>query len=233
MRDLGTETAFEAAARARALEATGVDVIHLEIGEPDFDTPVNMREAAKRALDAGWTHYGPPLGPARVARCHRRRPEHPGAGWPSTRQRGRHAGRQADHVLRDHALAGPGDEVIYPDPGFPIYESMASFVGARRCRSRSAKPTASASTSTSCARWSPTRTKLHHLQQAGQPDRRCARPRRPRGHRRHRHRARHPGPRRRDLRRASCTKGEHISIASLPGMAERTIMLDGFRRPMP
>ncbi|MBA3796236.1 MAG: pyridoxal phosphate-dependent aminotransferase, partial [Chloroflexi bacterium] len=62
VQDIGTETAFEAAARARALEATGRDVIHLEIGEPDFDTPANVREAAKRALDEGWTHYGPPLG---------------------------------------------------------------------------------------------------------------------------------------------------------------------------
>ena len=60
--DIGTETAFEAAARARALEATGRKVIHLEIGEPDFDTPANVREAAKRALDAGWTHYGPFMG---------------------------------------------------------------------------------------------------------------------------------------------------------------------------
>ncbi len=59
VRDIGTETAFEAAARARALEATGRSVIHLEIGEPDFDTPANVREAAKRALDAGKTHYPP------------------------------------------------------------------------------------------------------------------------------------------------------------------------------
>src|SRR5215203_950096 len=59
MTRIGSETAFEAAARARALEATGRSVIHLEIGEPDFDTPVNIREAAKRALDAGQTHYAP------------------------------------------------------------------------------------------------------------------------------------------------------------------------------
>ena len=59
---IGTETAFEAAARARALEAQGRHIVHLEIGEPDFDTPANIRDAAKRALDDGWTHYGPPLG---------------------------------------------------------------------------------------------------------------------------------------------------------------------------
>src|SRR6266496_236901 len=62
MERLGTETAFEAAARARDLEATGRDVIHLEIGEPDFDTPANIRASAQRALDDGWTHYGPALG---------------------------------------------------------------------------------------------------------------------------------------------------------------------------
>src|SRR5919107_409969 len=62
MQGIGTETAFEAAARAKALEESGRDVIHLEIGEPDFDTPANIREAAKRALDEGWTHYGPATG---------------------------------------------------------------------------------------------------------------------------------------------------------------------------
>jgi aspartate aminotransferase len=103
MASIGTETAFEAAARARALEATGRSIIHLEIGEPDFDTPPNVRDAAKRALDDGWTHYGPPLGlPAlreaiaadATARKGLRRV--PGAC------RG-HAGRQADHVLRDRS----------------------------------------------------------------------------------------------------------------------------------
>ena len=59
---IGTETAFEAAGRARAWEAQGHDVIHLEVGEPDFDTPVNIRNAAKKALDDGFTHYPPPLG---------------------------------------------------------------------------------------------------------------------------------------------------------------------------
>src|SRR5258708_13984540 len=66
MSSIGTETAFEAAARARALEATGRSVIHLEIGEPDFDTPSNVREAAKSALDAGATHYPPFAGIAHL-----------------------------------------------------------------------------------------------------------------------------------------------------------------------
>lgn len=131
MRDIGTETAFEAAARARALEATGVDVIHLEIGEPDFDTPANIVEAAKRALDAGWTHYGPALGLPQLREA---------IAADSTARRGFAVdpgnvvvtpGAKPIMHYAITALAGPGDEVIYPDPGFPIYESMASFVGAR------------------------------------------------------------------------------------------------------
>jgi aspartate/methionine/tyrosine aminotransferase len=131
MRNIGTETAFEAAARARALEATGVDVIHLEIGEPDFDTPANIREAAKRALDAGWTHYGPALGLPQLREA---------IAADSTARRGFAVdpgnivvtpGAKPIMHYAITALAGPGDEVIYPDPGFPIYESMASFVGAR------------------------------------------------------------------------------------------------------
>jgi aspartate/methionine/tyrosine aminotransferase len=131
MRDLGTENAFEAAARARALEATGVDVIHLEIGEPDFDTPANIRAAAKAALDAGWTHYGPALGLPQLREA---------IAADSTARRGFTVdpanvvvtpGAKPIMNYAITALAGPGDEVIYPDPGFPIYESMSSFVGAR------------------------------------------------------------------------------------------------------
>ena len=84
MSTIGTETAFEVAARARALEATGRSVIHLEIGEPDFDTPANVRAAAKRALDEGLTHYPPFSG-------------HPGAA------RGDRRGRDRPQGLRRHA----------------------------------------------------------------------------------------------------------------------------------
>ena len=130
MRDLGTETAFEAAARARALEAEGRDVIHLEIGEPDFDTPANIREAAKRALDGGWTHYGPATGLPALREA---------IAADASRRKG-FAVDPANVVVTPGAkpimffallaLAGSGDEVIYPDPGFPIYESMARWVGA-------------------------------------------------------------------------------------------------------
>ena len=130
MSRIGTETAFEAAARARALEATGRDVIHLEIGEPDFDTPRNVSEAAARALlDEGATHYTgaagiEPLRAAIAADVRKRK------GIEAT----------VDQVIVTPgakpimfyamlALVEAGDEVIYPNPGFPIYESMAAYTG--------------------------------------------------------------------------------------------------------
>jgi aspartate aminotransferase len=131
MTGIGSESAFEAAARARALEATGRSVIHLEIGEPDFETPANVRAAAKRALDEGWTHYGPFLGLPALREA---------IAADATARKGFDA--RADRVVVVPggkpvmffallALAQAGDEVVYPDPGFPIYESMARFVGAK------------------------------------------------------------------------------------------------------
>jgi aspartate/methionine/tyrosine aminotransferase len=131
MQRLGTETAFEVLVRARALEAKGRDVVHLEIGEPDFDTPANVVDAAVNALRSGWTHYGP------------------SAGLPKLREaiaqdvgRFRNIEVSPDEVVVVPggkpiifycmlALANEGDEVIYPNPGFPIYESMINFAGAR------------------------------------------------------------------------------------------------------
>ena len=128
---LGTETAFEVLNKARALERRGRSIVHLEIGEPDFDTPGNVIEAAVDALHKGWTHYGP------------------SAGLPELRQ------TIAEYVSRTRAvkvsndeivvvpggkpiiffsilsLVDEGDEVIYPNPGFPIYESMINYVGGR------------------------------------------------------------------------------------------------------
>ncbi len=127
MSRLGTETAFEVLNRARALEKQGKEIIHLEIGEPDFDTPSNVVEAGVDALRKGWTHYGP------------------SAGLPELRQ------TIADYVSRTRkvpvssdevvvvpggkpiifftilALIESGDEVLYPNPGFPIYESMVNY----------------------------------------------------------------------------------------------------------
>lgn len=127
---LGTETAFEVLVKARALEATGRDVVHLEIGEPDFDTPRHIIEAAKEALDQGYTHYGPSAGLPELREA---------IAQDVAGQRGITA-RASQVVVTPGgkpimffvimALAQPGDEVIYPNPGFPIYESVIRFVGA-------------------------------------------------------------------------------------------------------
>ncbi|HZW01889.1 MAG TPA: pyridoxal phosphate-dependent aminotransferase [Candidatus Deferrimicrobium sp.] len=130
MDHIGTETAFEAAARARALQATGRDVIHLHLGEPDFDTPPNIVEAAARALADGQTHYAPPPGvplfrEAIAADFSRRR------GVEVTPDRVVVTpGAKPVMAFLMMALVGPGDEVIVPDPGFPIYDSMTRFMGA-------------------------------------------------------------------------------------------------------
>ncbi len=131
MSRLGTETAFEVLAKAKALEAKGQSVIHLEIGEPDFDTPRNIIDAAVKALNEGKTHYGP------------------AAGIPELREvlaedmgRRRNIKIHPDQVVVTPgakpimfftilALVNEGDEVMYPNPGFPIYESVIDFVGAK------------------------------------------------------------------------------------------------------
>ena len=131
MARLGTETAFEVLARAKALEAQGRSILHLEIGEPDFDTPAHVVAAGKAALDGGWTHYGP------------------AAGDPELRD------ALAEHVARTRgctvhadevvvtpgakpilffalsALVEAGDEILVPDPGFPIYASVVEWAGGR------------------------------------------------------------------------------------------------------
>jgi aspartate/methionine/tyrosine aminotransferase len=229
MRDLGTETAFEAAARARALEATGVEVIHLEIGEPDFDTPVNVREAAKRALDAGWTHYGPPLGlpglrEAIAADLNARR----GLAIDPANVVVTPGAKPIMHYAIT-ALAGPGDEVIYPDPGFPIYESMAAFVGARPVPIALSEAHAFRLDVDELRSLVTDRTRLIIFNSPANPTGGVLS--------------------RADLEAIAAIaierdvivladeiygrivyEGEHISIASLPGMAERTILLDGFSK---
>jgi aspartate aminotransferase len=129
MSRLGTESAFEVLARARALERQGKKIIHLEIGEPDFDTPAHIREAAKRALDSGATHYGPAAGLpelreaiAKDVGATRNIPVSPEEVVVTP-------GAKPIMYFVITALVNPGDEVIYPNPGFPIYESVINFVG--------------------------------------------------------------------------------------------------------
>ncbi len=131
MGQLGTETAFEVLAKARALEAKGRSIVHLEIGEPDFDTPASIREAAVRALDEGFTHYSPSAGlpearEAIAAFIARDR------GLPTTPdQIVVTPGGKPVITFAILACVNPGDEVVVPDPGFPIYESVVRFAGAK------------------------------------------------------------------------------------------------------
>ena len=132
MSRLGTETAFEVLVRARALERQGKSIIHLEIGEPDMDTPANVVEAGVNALREGFTHYGPSAGlpdlreaianDVAKSRGIKVSPEEvvvvPG-------------GKPIIFFLIMAPLIDEGDEVIYPNPGFPIYESMINFVGGK------------------------------------------------------------------------------------------------------
>ena len=126
---LGTETAFETLAKAKALEAAGRDIVHLEIGEPDFDTPENIRDAAKKALDDGFTHYGPSPGlPEARAAIARHQSEWQGYEVSPDNVVFTPGGKPV-MFFTIMALIDEGDEVIYPNPGFPIYESMINFMG--------------------------------------------------------------------------------------------------------
>lgn len=131
MRTLGTETAFEVLVKARALEAQGKNIVHLEIGEPDFDTPANIRASAKRALDAGYTHYGPAPG---LPELRTKIAEYTSArlGVPFTAgQVVVTPGAKPIMFFVIMACVNEGEEVIYPNPGFPIYESVIHFAGAK------------------------------------------------------------------------------------------------------
>lgn len=127
---LGTETAFEVLVKARALEAKGKSIVHLEIGEPDFDTPENIIQAAKDALDNGYTHYGPSAGlvPAREAIAKYVMATRPGFSC-TVDEVVITPGAKPIMFYAILATVDKGDEVIYPSPGFPIYESMINFVG--------------------------------------------------------------------------------------------------------
>jgi aspartate/methionine/tyrosine aminotransferase len=132
MSRLGTETAFSVLAQVKKLEAEGKSIVSFCIGEPDFDTPKNIRDAAKKALDEGYTHYGPAPG----------MPEARKVFAEYVNQTRKNITYEADEIIITPggkpimfyailALVEDGDEVIYPNPGFPIYESMIEFVGAK------------------------------------------------------------------------------------------------------
>jgi aspartate aminotransferase len=229
MARIGTESAFEVLVRARALEADGRDVIHLEIGEPDFDTPRHVVQAAGDALEAGYTHYGPALGlPELRQGIARYLAESRGVEVPWERVVVTPGGKPP-MFYTIMALIESGDEVIYPNPGFPIYESMISFVGGapvplplREEREFRFDPDEFRSLVTDRTRLliinSPqnptggvlTRPDLEAVAEVALE---------------------------RDLLVLSdeiysriLYEGEHISVATLPGMLDRTILLDGFSK---
>jgi aspartate/methionine/tyrosine aminotransferase len=230
MERIGTETAFEAAARARALEATGRDVIHLEIGEPDFDTPRNVSEAAARALlDEGATHYTaapgiPPLREAIAADVKRWK------GIDTTpEQVVVTPGAKPIMFYAMLALIEKGDEVIYPNPGFPIYESMARYVGGNAVAAPLREANDFRMDPEEVASLITPRTRMIVLNSPHNPTGSILT----------------DG----DIRRLAELATEHdlvvladeiygrlqysgepLSIATLPGMAERTITLDGFSK---
>jgi len=229
MSRLGTETAFEVLNRARALEKKGKEIIHLEIGEPDFDTPANIIEAGVDALYMGWTHYGP------------------AAGLPDLRQ------AIADYVSRTRkvpvsseevvvvpggkpiifftilALIEAGDEVIYPNPGFPIYESMINYLDGRAVPIRLREERDFSLDVKELASLISDRTKLIILNS----------PHNPTGGTLTKKDildiAEAIGDRNililsDEIYSRLIYEGEHFSIMSVPGFKERTILLDGFSK---
>ena len=131
MSRLGTESAFEVLAKAKQLEAQGKDIIHLEIGQPDFTTPINIIEAAYKAMKDGHTGYGPSAGMPEFR-------EVVAAHISETRGVTIHPdevtvtpGAKPIIFFTILALIDDGDEVIYPEPGFPVYESVIDFIGGK------------------------------------------------------------------------------------------------------
>src|SRR5690348_8006355 len=229
MQRLGTETAFEVLLKARALEAKGRDIVHLEIGEPDFDTPENIVEAAVDALHKGWTHYGP------------------SAGLPPLRQaiaddisKSRGVEVTADEVVvvpggkpiiffTILALCDEGDEVIYPNPGFPIYESMINYVGGHAIPIRLKEEKDFGLDVDELASLITDRTKLIIINS----------PQNPTGgvlaKQQIRDIAEAIGDRNimvlsDEIYSRLLFEGEHYSIMSVPGFKDRTILLDGFSK---
>jgi aspartate/methionine/tyrosine aminotransferase len=230
MDSIGTETAFEVSARARALEKAGKSIVYLQIGEPDFDTPANVREAAKQALDDGLTHYPPYAGLPELRAA---------IAEDMTARRGFTAkpenvfvtvGGKGVMVYAIMALVDPGDEVIVPDPGYPIYESITRFVGGTPVSIPIRQSNDFRLDVDELASLISPRTKLLVLNSPANPTggvltrgdiERIA-----------------ELAQRNDLvvlsdeiySRILYDGAEHVSIASLDGMAERTITLDGFSK---
>ena len=229
MARLGTETAFEVLVKARALEAKGRDIIHLEIGEPDFDTPANIIAAGADAMHKGFTHYGP------------------SAGLPQLREAIAQyvSGTRKVDVSPDEvvvvpggkpiiffsilSLADDGDEIIYPNPGFPIYESMINYVGAKAVPIRLREEMDFRLDVDELAGLITDRTRLIIINSPQNPTGGVLEKKDIDGI------ARAIGDRNimvlsDEIYSRLIFEGEHHSIMSLDGMKERTILLDGFSK---
>ena len=229
MSRLGTETAFEVLARARMLEAEGMDVIHLEIGEPDYDTPENVVRAGVDALSGGFTHYGPSPGlPDVRARIAQEIGETRGISVSGDNVVVTPGGKPIMFFVL-LALAERGDEVLYPNPGFPIYESMINFAGAEAVPMPLREDSDFNVDVDEVADQITSATKLMIINSPNNP---CG-----------------SVMSREELRALAelaverdvlvladeiysrfLYEGEHHSITAFPGMAERTIILDGFSK---
>ncbi len=230
MMNLGTETAFEVLAKARALEAKGQEIIHLEIGEPDFDTPNHIVEAGVEALRQGYTHYGPTPGLPELREAISRNSREVRGVDTEPSQVVVTPGAKPIMFYVLLTLAEPGVEILYPNPGFPIYESMIRFAGATPVPMRLQGDSAYHPDLSDLAGKINERTRLIIL---NSPENPCGS-------------VLSSGEMRTiadlvreredlyvladEIYKDILYVGEHHSIASLPGMKDRTIILDGFSK---
>ena len=229
MARLGTETAFEVLVKAKALEAQGRDIVHLEIGEPDFDTPRNIIDAAVDALHKGFTHYGPSAGLMELREVIAQHVSETRRVNVTPDEVVVVPGGKPIIFFSILTLAEQGDEVIYPNPGFPIYESMINYVGAKAVPIRLREELDFRLDIDELATLINDRTKLIILNS----------PQNPTG----------GALEKIDIERIAQSigdrnimvlsdeiysrlifEGEHHSIMSIDGMKERTILLDGFSK---
>ena len=229
MERLGTETAFEVLVKAKALEAQGRDIIHLEIGEPDFDTPGNIIEAGCDALRKGFTHYGPSAGMMELREVIAQHVSETRRVKVTPDEVVVVPGGKPIIFFSILALAEDGDEIIYPNPGFPIYESMINYVGAKAVPIRLREELEFRLDVDELASLINDRTKLVILNSPQNPtggvltqDDIAAI-------------ARGIGDRNimvlsDEIYSQLIFEGEHHSIMSIDGMKERTILLDGFSK---
>ncbi|MGC1323406.1 MAG: pyridoxal phosphate-dependent aminotransferase [Candidatus Udaeobacter sp.] len=229
MARLGTETAFEVLVKAKALEAQGRDIIHLEIGEPDFDTPSNIIDAGCDALRKGFTHYGPSAGMTELREVIARHVSETRRVDVTPDEVVVVPGGKPIIFFSILALVEDGDEIIYPNPGFPIYESMINYVGAKAVPIRLREELEFRLDVDELASLINDRTKLLILNSPQNPtggvltkDDIAAI-------------ARAIGDRNimvlsDEIYSRLIFEGEHHSIMSIDGMKERTILLDGFSK---